>query len=152
MGNIAVFPGSFNPLTLGHVEIVKRALPIFDKVIIAIGVNSSKKYLFSLEQRLHWIEETFKEEPKVVVKHYSNLTADFCKAENARYLIRGLRNTTDFEYEKTISQLNAVIGNDLETIFFICSPEHSLISSSVVREIIRGGGNAAQFLPDAVKL
>ena len=152
MNKIAVFPGSFNPITLGHVEIVKRALPLFDKLIIGIGVNSQKKYYFSLEQRIQWINETFKDDPKIEVKSYDYLTVDFCKENNARYLVRGLRNVTDFDYEKTISQLNAVIGDGLETVFFICSPDHSLISSSVVREIIKGGGDASHFLPEAVKV
>ncbi|MEM7105856.1 MAG: pantetheine-phosphate adenylyltransferase [Bacteroidota bacterium] len=149
---LAVFPGSFDPITIGHVKIVKRALPIFDKVIVAIGQNSAKKYLFSLQQRLDWLEDTFKDEPKVEVRYYENLTAHFCNEVGARYLLRGLRNASDFDYEKTISQLNTIVGDGIETVFFISEPAYSHISSTIVREIIKGGGDASPFLPSAIKL
>jgi len=150
--NIAVFPGSFDPITKGHVALVKRALPLFDKIIVAIGVNSQKKYLFSLEQRLEWLEETFQDEPKVEIAYYEKLTAHFCKASNAKYLLRGLRNASDFDYEKTISQLNAIVVAGLETVFLISEPQYSHISSTIVREIIRGGGDASPFIPEVIKI
>jgi len=149
---IAVFPGSFDPITSGHVDLVKRALPLFDKIIVAIGVNSQKKYLYNLDQRLNWLEEVFKNEPKVEIAQFEGLTAHFCERINARYLLRGLRNASDFDYEKTISQLNSIVGEDLETIFLISRPAFSHISSTIVREIIKGGGDASPFLPDAVTI
>lgn len=152
MSNIAVFPGSFDPITQGHVALVKRALPLFDKIIVAIGVNSQKKYLFSLEQRLEWLEETFKDEPKVEIAYYEKLTAHFCMKAGAKYLLRGLRNSSDFDYEKTISQLNAIVAEGLETVFLISEPQYSHISSTIVREIIRGGGDASPFIPKAIKI
>ncbi len=149
---IAVFPGSFDPITSGHVDLVLRALPLFDKIIVAIGVNSQKKYLFDLEQRHTWLEEVFKDQPKVEIAQFEGLTAHFCKTINARYLLRGLRNASDFDYEKTISQLNSIVGEDLETIFLISRPAYSHISSTIVREIIKGKGDATPFLPSAVKV
>lgn len=148
---IAVFPASFDPITKGHEEIARRALPLFDKIIMAIGVNSQKKTLFSLAQRKKWLETVFEDEPRIVVDTFENLTADYCKAIGAKYLIRGLRNASDFDYEKTISQLNHIIGDGIETIFFISLPEYSHISSTIVREIIKGGGDASPFVPSKVK-
>ena len=148
---IAVFPASFDPITKGHEEIARRALPLFDKIIMAIGVNAQKKTLFSLAQRKKWLEIVFEDEPKIVVDTFENLTADYCKAIGAKYLIRGLRNASDFDYEKTISQLNHIIGDGIETIFFISLPEYSHISSTIVREIIKGGGDASPFVPPKVK-
>ena len=145
--NIAVFPGSFDPITTGHVDIVKRALPLFDKIIVAVGINNQKQALFSLEKRLEWLHEVFKDIPKVEISFFEGLTVKFCEQRNARFLIRGLRNASDFDYEKTISQLNTIIGNDVETIFFISQPEFSHISSTIVREIIKGKGNVAPFVP-----
>ncbi len=149
---IAVFPGSFDPITTGHVDLVKRALPLFDKVIIAIGINSQKKYLFSLEQRLAWIEAVFADEPKVEVDSFQKLTAHYCNKIGARYLLRGLRNASDFDYEKTISQLNNIVGEGLETIFLIAHPSKSHISSTIVREIIKGGGDSSTFLPPEIDI
>lgn len=148
---IAVFPGSFDPITIGHVDLVKRALPLFDKIIVAVGVNNQKKYLFSLEERLEWLEKVFKDEPKVEVDSFQKLTADYCNRIGARYLLRGLRNGSDFDYEKTISQMNDIIGDGLETIFLISRPQFSHISSTIVREIMKGGANADAFIPDEVK-
>jgi len=148
--NIAVFPGTFDPITLGHMEIVKRALPIFDKIIIAIGINDSKKTLFSLEQRVKWIEEVFRHEEKVVTDTFLGLPVDFCKSVESRFLLRGLRNAADFDYEKTISQLNHVLGEDIETIFLISRPKYSHISSTIVKEIIKAKGDASVFLPREV--
>lgn len=147
---IAVFPGSFDPITTGHVDLVKRALPLFDKIYIAIGVNSQKKYLNDLGTRLRWIEETFADEDKVTVDSFEKLTAHYCQKIGARYLLRGLRNASDFDYEKTISQLNDIVGGGLETVFLISRPAYSHISSTIVREIIKGGGDASSFLPAAV--
>ncbi|GIV32109.1 MAG: phosphopantetheine adenylyltransferase [Saprospiraceae bacterium] len=149
---LAVFPGSFDPITLGHEDIVRRALPLFDKIVIAVGVNSQKQTLFSLEQRLEWLRRVFEDEPRVEVTHFQGLTARFCLQIGARYLIRGLRNASDFDYEKTIAQLNSAIGQELETVFFISKPQYSHISSTIVREIIRGGGDVSAFVPAAIQI
>jgi len=148
----AVFPGSFDPITSGHVDIVKRAVPLFDEIIIAVGVNTQKKYLFSLEQRLEWLEKVFEDEPTVKVDSYEGLTAHYCKNIGANYMLRGLRNASDFDYEKTISQLNSIVGDGLETLFLISRPTFSHISSTIVREIIKGKGDASPFLPPAIKI
>lgn len=147
---IAVFPGSFDPITVGHVDIVRRALPLFDKIIVAIGVNSQKRALFTLEQRRQWVEEVFRSMPGVEVGSFEKLTAHYCRRVGAGYLLRGLRNASDFDYEKTISQLNQIVGDGLETIFFIAQPGYSHISSTIVREIIKGEGDASPFLPPEV--
>jgi pantetheine-phosphate adenylyltransferase len=147
---ICVFPGSFDPITSGHVDLVKRALPLFDKVIVAIGINSKKQYLFDLEKRIFWLREVFKAHPKVEIASFEGLTVNYCNKVGARYLLRGLRNASDFDYEKTISQLNHIIGKDLETVFLISKPEFSHISSTIVREIITGKGDASPFLPPEV--
>jgi len=144
---IVVFPGSFDPITLGHVDLVHRAIPLFDEIIVAVGMNSQKKYLFSLEERLAWLEEVFKNDKKVKVDHFTGLTVNFCKDKDARYLLRGLRNASDFDYEKTISQLNNIMGDDLETVFLISQPAFSHISSTIVREIIKGKGDISAFVP-----
>ena len=146
----AVFPGSFDPITSGHVDIVRRALPLFDELIVAIGINSQKRYLFSLEQRLEWLRTVFADEPKVRVAHFEGLTAHYCRSIGARYLLRGLRNASDFDYEKTISQLNSIVGDGIETVFLISRPEFSHVSSTIVREIIKGSGDARPFLPPVV--
>lgn len=148
---IAVFPGSFDPITTGHVDLVKRALPLFDKIVVAVGVNTQKKYLFPLETRLGWLGKVFADEPKVEVDSFENLTAHYCQKIGARYLLRGLRNASDFDYEKTISQLNDIVGDGLETIFLISRPEYSHISSTIVREIIKGGGDASPFIPSVIE-
>ena len=147
----AVFPGSFDPITTGHVDLVKRALPLFDEIIIAIGINSQKQTLFNVDDRKKWIEKVFEHEPKIKVDVFEGLTVHFCKKVDAHYLIRGLRNASDFDYEKTISQLNHIVGEDVETLFLISKPEFSHISSTIVREIIKGKGNARPFLPDGVQ-
>ncbi len=148
----AVFPGSFDPITLGHVDLVRRALPLFDEIIIAIGINSQKQTLFDVERRKKWIEKVFEQEPRVRVDVFEGLTVHYCQQVDARYLIRGLRNASDFDYEKTISQLNHIIGgHGVETVFLISRPEYSHISSTIVREIIKGGGDASPFLPEGVQ-
>ncbi|MBK9012624.1 MAG: pantetheine-phosphate adenylyltransferase [Saprospiraceae bacterium] len=149
---IAVFHGSFDPITVGHVSLVKRALPLFDKIIVAVGINSQKQNLFDLEKRLDWLNDVFQHEPKVEIAQFEGLTAHFCTKIGAKYLLRGLRNASDFDYEKTISQLNHIVGNDLETVFLISLPEFSHISSTIVRELIKGHGDVKQFVPKEVVL
>ncbi len=147
----AVFPGSFDPITLGHVDIVKRALLLFDEIIIAIGTNADKKYMFSLEERTSFIERTFEQEKKIKVKTYTGLTALLCKEENAEFILRGLRNSTDFNYEQAIAQTNHSMAG-IESIFLMCSPEVSNISSTIVRDILRNAGDASNLVPPSVKL
>ncbi|MFM7153658.1 MAG: pantetheine-phosphate adenylyltransferase [Bacteroidota bacterium] len=149
---IAVFPGSFDPITVGHVNLVERALPLFDKIVVAVGINSSKKYLFPLEQRIEWLKQVFKVHEKVEVDHFQHLTAHYCQKIGARYLLRGLRNASDFDYEKTISQVNHIVGEGIETVFLISQPEYSHISSTIVREVIIGGADATPFLPDEIRI
>jgi pantetheine-phosphate adenylyltransferase len=148
----AIFPGSFDPITIGHVDLVHRAIPLFDHIIVAVGINSQKSYLFDLETRLKWLKEVFADQPTVEVDTYEGLTAHYCKKRNAQYLLRGLRNASDFDYEKTISQLNHIVGGGIETVFLISQPAYSHISSTIVREIIKGKGDASGFLPKEVKL
>jgi len=147
---VAVFPGSFDPITNGHIDLVNRALPLFDKIIVAVGINQQKSALLPLETRLQWLEQVFSVQPKVEIASFEGLTVNFCSQVNAHYLIRGLRNASDFDYEKTISQLNTIIGKDLETVFLISKPEFSHISSTIVREIIRGMGDVSAFVPDFI--
>jgi len=149
---IAVFPGSFDPITIGHKSIVNRACLLFDIVIIAIGTNSSKTNMFSLDSRKKWITNTFKDNPKVKIADYSGLTIDFCKKVNANYIIRGLRSSQDFDYEQGIGIMNKALNNKIETIFFLSEPEHSMISSTIIRDIIKNKGNVEQFLPSSVNL
>ncbi|MHA6281330.1 pantetheine-phosphate adenylyltransferase [Salinimicrobium sp. CAU 1759] len=146
----AVFPGSFDPITLGHVDIINRGLLLFDEIILAIGVNSDKKYMFSLEDRVRFLKETFKDEPKVKVETYKGMTVDFCKQQNARFILRGLRNGIDLEFEKTIGQTNFKLSG-VETVFFITSSGKSHISSTVVRDVIRNGGDYYFMVPDVVR-
>lgn len=147
---VAVFPGSFDPITLGHIDLVRRIIPLFDKVIVAVGVNTQKNTLYTLEKRLDWLNEEFKNDPSVEVGSFEGLTVNFCKERKARYLVRGLRNASDFDYEKTISQLNHIIGDDIETVFLISKPEFSHISSTIVREIIKGRGDISKFVPQHI--
>ena len=147
----AVFPGSFDPLTLGHCEIIEKAAQVFDQVIVSVGNNSEKKYRFSLDQRLNFISSEFKNNSKILVEKYDGLTADFCKNKNIKHIVRGLRNPTDFEFEKQIALFNKSLEN-LETIFFLTSADNAFISSSIVREIIENGGNYKKFVPKSVKV
>lgn len=144
---IAIFPGSFDPITVGHEAVIKRALPLFDKVILAIGVNSSKNYMFSLDQRIEALNACFKHEPKVEVDHYSGLTIDYCKKVNAQYILRGLRVAIDFEYERNIALMNRQMNEDVETVFLISEPKYSAITSTVVRDILRNNGDIREFVP-----
>ena len=149
--NKAIFPGSFDPITLGHVDIINRGITLFDEVIIAIGENSSKNYMFSLEERIAFIKTTFKDNPKVSVVSYSGLTIDFCKAIGVEFILRGLRNPADFEFEKAIAHTNRHLYT-LETVFLLTSAQTSFISSSIVREIIRYNGNYKKLVPNAVRI
>lgn len=151
---IAVFPGSFDPITLGHYDIVERAAPLFDKIIIAIGQNSQKKYMFSLDQRKEFIRKTFEKFPNVEVDHFEGLTIDYCHAKNVKFILRGLRNPADFEFEKAIAQTNRELTkeNEVETIFLLTSAGKSFISSSIVREIISFKGNYELLVPDSVRV
>jgi len=146
----AVFPGSFDPVTIGHYDIIKRGVTLFDEVILAIGVNADKKYMFTLEQRLNFLKETFKDEPKIKVVSYSGLTVDFCKEQNIEFILRGLRNPGDFEFEKAIAHTNRKLAG-IETVFLLTSSGKSYISSSIVRDVIRNGGDCSELVPDIVK-
>ena len=149
---IAVFPGSFSPFTKGHESIVLRALPLFDEIIISIGINSSKNEYFSLEERVKWIETIFSQEKKVKVMKYEGLTIDHCFSVKAKYILRGLRDSHDFKYEKGISQMNYSLNNKIETIFMITESKFSHISSTLVRDIIKNGGDVSQFVPEEIKI
>jgi len=147
----AIFPGSFDPITLGHFDIIQRGITLFDELIIAIGINAEKKYMFSLEDRLRFIEEAFREEPKIRVLTYEGLTVDFCKKVDAGFILRGLRNPGDFEFEKAIAHTNRKLS-EIETVFLLTSSGKSYISSSIVRDVIRHGGDFTGLVPDTVRL
>jgi pantetheine-phosphate adenylyltransferase len=150
MQRIAVFPGSFDPITLGHESVIRRALPLFDRVIVAIGENGGKQPFFPLEKRLNWLDLIFGNEAKIKISTYSGLTIDFCRSEKATFILRGLRTSADFEFERGIGQMNKMMYPDLETVFLLCVPEYASLSSSIVRDIIRHGGDARQFVPEGV--
>ncbi|MDH7913247.1 pantetheine-phosphate adenylyltransferase [Winogradskyella sp. SYSU M77433] len=147
----ALFPGSFDPITNGHYDIITRGIKLFDEVIVAIGINSEKKYMFSLEERKHFIEEAFKDEPKVKVVTYEGLTIDFCKEVNAEFILRGLRNPADFEFEKAIAHTNRKLSK-IETVFLLTASKTSFISSSIVRDVIRNHGDYTVLVPDSVRV
>lgn len=147
----AIFPGSFDPITLGHVDIIKRSIPLFDEIVIAIGINADKKYMFDLEQRKQFIEKTFTSFPSISVITYSGLTIDLCKKENANFILRGLRNPADFEFEKAIAHTNRKLSN-IETIFLLTAADTSFISSSIVRDVIRNKGDFSVLVPESVRL
>lgn len=149
---IAIFPGSFDPITKGHESILLRTLPLFDEIIIAIGKNSSKQNFFSLEQRELWIKQVFANEPKVKIETYTGLTIDFCKKKNAKYILRGLRTSADFEFEKAIAQNNKIMAPEIETIFILPVSELSAINSTIVRDIIRNGGDVTPFIPVGINI
>lgn len=145
----AIFPGSFDPITLGHLDIIERGLPLFDEIVIAIGINADKKYMFPLEKRVQFIKDTFKDEPKISVSTYTGLTTDYCKEINADFILRGLRNPADFEFEKAIAQTNRKLSG-IDTVFFLTSADTSFISSSIVRDVHRNGGDIRGLVPDSV--
>ena len=145
----AVFPGSFDPITLGHVDLIYRGLEIFDEIIIAIGVNADKKQLFPLEDKIQQINNTFRNEPRIKVASYKGLTIDFCKSVNSKYILRGLRNSSDFNYEQSIAQTNSSLSL-IESVFLISSPQLAHISSTIVRDIIRNEGDYKNFVPKSV--
>jgi pantetheine-phosphate adenylyltransferase len=151
MKKVAVFPGSFDPITKGHESIIKRALPLFDKIVVAIGVNSSKRYMFTLEQRVAFCKSTFPE-TNIVIETYEGLTVDYCLKIGAKYLLRGLRTSADFEFESSIAQMNNAMNTDIETIFMLTPPNLAAISSTIVRDIVKNGGDVSQFIPDSIKL
>jgi pantetheine-phosphate adenylyltransferase len=150
MSRICLFPGTFDPVTLGHVDIIDRSIPLFDKVIVGIGLNASKTPMFSPEQRLQWIQEIYKDQPKVEGAVYQGLTIEYCKQIGARFIMRGIRYVSDFEYEKTIADANRTLDNSIETIFLTGEPKYTSVASTIVRDIIRNGGNASLFLPAEV--
>ena len=152
MDRIAVFPGSFDPITRGHVSIIRRALPLFDKMIVAIGENGEKKSFFPLERRMAWLNQIFGHEPRIVISTYSGMTIDFCRREKAKFILRGLRTSADFEFERSIGQMNKLMHPDIETVFFLCAPEYASVSSSIVRDIIRNGGDVKQFVPEGLTI
>jgi len=150
--NIAVFPGSFDPLTRGHESIVRRALPVFDEIVIGIGYNSNKKYFFTQEQREDFIRKTFADEKKIKVARYSGLTVNYCKEIGARYILRGLRTSADYEFERAIDQMNKAMDPDVETIFLVADPALSHISSTIVRDILLYKGDITPFVPAGVTI
>jgi pantetheine-phosphate adenylyltransferase len=152
MQKICVFPGTFDPLTLGHVDIIRRALPLFDQIVVAIGINATKKPMFSSEQRQIWIEDIFRSEEKVSAAVFEGLTVNFCKKIGANYILRGIRYVSDFEYEKTIADANRTLDPEIETFFLTCEPKYTSVASTIVRDIIRNGGDASLFLPEIVSL
>ena len=147
---IALFPGTFDPITLGHIDIIDRALPMFDKLIVGIGRNANKKPMFSEEERLSWILETYKNESKISAVVYEGLTVDCCRSVGANFILRGIRYVSDFEYEKAIADMNRSIDKTVETIFLTCSPQFTSVASTLVRDVYRNGGDVRQFLPPAV--
>jgi pantetheine-phosphate adenylyltransferase len=153
MKKTALFPGSFDPFTVGHEAIVWRALKLFDEVIIAVGANESKKGgFFSLESRMAMIRKVFEGEPKVKVDHYDGLTVDFCILKGAGFLLRGLRTSADFEYERAIAQVNKAMAPNIESVFLLTAPEHTPINSTIVKDILRHGGDASKFVPSVINL
>lgn len=147
MEKIAIFPGSFDPITCGHVSVIRRAIPLFDKIIVAIGINALKSTYFDLEKRMAMIQAVFAESEKIEVQSYSGLTIDFCREMNAKFLLRGLRTSADFEFERSIGQMNKQMNPDIETIFLLTQPEHTALNSSIVRDILRHNGDVSKFVP-----
>ena len=152
MNKIAVFPGSFDPITMGHVSVIKRALPLFDKLIIAIGDNADKKHMFSVNQRKNWIREVFKNDTKIEVDIYDGLTVEYCRKKKSQFILRGLRTSADFEFERSIAQINRRLALEIDTLFILTEAKYTPISSSIVRDVIRNGGDISEFVPPEVKV
>ncbi|NOY49335.1 MAG: pantetheine-phosphate adenylyltransferase [Chlorobi bacterium] len=152
MDKIAIFPGSFDPITLGHVSIVKRAAPLFDKIIVSIGINSLKNYMFSVEKRKKWIMEVFKGLENVEVETYEGLTIDYCRKVGANYILRGLRTAADFEFERGIGQVNHMMSDNIETVFLLTEAKYTPITSSIVRDVFKNGGDVSKLIPSELTL
>jgi len=152
MTKIAVFPGSFSPFSIGHQSAIEKALPLFDKIIISIGINPEKDQYFSIQERVQWIESVYGDNEKIEIKRYEGLTVDFCKKEGASFILRGLRDSHDFKFEKNIAQMNKDLNPDIETIFIITPAELSHISSSLIRDIIKNGGDVSKFIPKEINI
>lgn len=150
MQRVCLFPGTFDPVTLGHIDIINRAIPLFDKIYVGIGINAAKNPMFTAEQRMEWFQEIYKLEPKVVSVVYDGLTVNYCKEIGATFILRGIRYVSDFEYEKTIADANRTLDKNIETIFLTGEPKYTSVASTIVRDIIRNGGDASPFLPDEV--
>ena len=150
MQRICLFPGTFDPVTLGHIDIIDRSLPLFDKLVVGIGINASKNPMFTADQRKQWFEEIYKDQPQVEVAIYDGLTVKFCQSIGAKFILRGIRYVSDFEYEKTIADANRTMDRHIETIFLTGEPKYTSVASTIVRDIIRNWGDASPFLPEAV--
>jgi len=148
----AVFPGSFDPITKGHENIIRRAIPLFDEIIVAVGLNIEKKGYFAIDDRIKWIKDVFADCPSISVVSYSGLTVDFCRKVNASFILRGLRTSADFEFERTVGQVNKKLNPQLDTLFLLTTPEFTSINSSIVRDVYKNGGDVSIFIPEAVKL
>lgn len=151
MKKAAIFPGSFDPFTIGHENVIVRGLELFEEIIVAVGYNSNKSDFFPVDQRLGWIQEVFKDEPRVTVLKYKGLTVEFAKEVNASHILRGIRTSADFEYERAIAQVNKAMTG-IDSVFLLTTPEHTPVNSSIVRDIIKHGGDASQFLPHQIKI
>jgi pantetheine-phosphate adenylyltransferase len=147
---ICLFPGTFDPVTLGHVDIIDRSIPLFDKIVVGIGLNTSKEPMFTAERRVQWIREIYKNEPKVEGAIYKGLTVEYCKTIGAHFILRGIRYVSDFEYEKTIADANRTLDNSIETVFLTGEPKYTSVASTIVRDIIRNNGDSSHFLPEIV--
>lgn len=147
MKKIAIFPGSFDPFTIGHESVVRRAIPMFEKIYIMIGFNANKKSFYPIKKRMKWINQVFENEEKIVVRSHEGLTVDFCKEVGARYILRGLRTSSDFEYERAIAQVNKKMHPEIETVFLLTLPEHTPVNATIIRDIVFHGGDASMFLP-----
>ena len=152
MRKIAVFPGSFDPITRGHESVILRALPLFDEIYVSIGANAEKSGYFSIEKRLEFIRKVFEDAPGIRVTRYEGLTVNYCKELNAQYLLRGLRTSADFEFERSIGQINKKLAPEIETVFMLTDPAYTSLNSSIVRDILRHGGDVSQFVPERLKL